>query len=88
MKILNREIPWVDPITHEFLDMNDNVLISKSCSYSIFDSIPNFVDNVNDQIQKQVQESFGEKWTQSDFGQDDAEFEEKIKPIYLEMIGS
>ena len=42
---------------------------------------------MNDPIQKQVQESFGEKWTQSDFGQDDAEFEEKIKPIYLEMMG-
>lgn len=87
MTILNQEIPWVDPITHESLEINDDVLISKSSSYTIFNGIPNFVNNVNDQTQKQVQESFGEKWTQSDFGQNDAEFEEKIKPVYLEMMG-
>ena len=67
--------------------MVGNNLISKFSSYSILDGIPNFVDSTNDQIQKQVQESFGEKWTQSDFGQDDDEFEKKIKPIYLEMMG-
>ena len=55
-------------LLHESLEMNDDVLISKSSSYTIFNGIPNFVDNVNDKIQKQVQESFGEKWTQSDFG--------------------
>jgi ubiquinone/menaquinone biosynthesis C-methylase UbiE len=87
MEILNREIQWVDPITNESLEMIGNNLISKSSSYSILDGIPNFVVSINDQIQKQVQESFGEKWTQSDFGQDDDEFEKKIKPIYLEMMG-
>lgn len=87
MDIFKREIPWVDPITHKSLEMNGNALISSSSSYSLQNGIPNFIENVNDQIQQQVQESFGEKWTQSDFGQDDKEFEEKIKPIYLEMMG-
>ena len=87
MKTLNREIQWVDPITHESLVKKDNFLISNSSSYSILDEIPNFVNTVNDQIQKQVQNSFGEKWTQSNFGQDKNEFEEKIKPVYLEMMG-
>jgi len=87
MKTLNREIHWVDPITHESLEVDNDILISKSSSYSILDGIPNFVDSVKDQIQKQVQNSFGEKWTQSDFGHDEKEFEEKIKPIYLEMMG-
>lgn len=49
------------------LEMNDDIFISKSSSYSIFDGTPNFVDNINVQIQKQIQESFREKWTQSDF---------------------
>lgn len=87
MEIFNRKIPWVDPITNEILDLDGYHLISKHSSYVISDGIPNFVYTVNDQTQKQVQESFGEKWTQSDFGQDDIEFEKKIKPIYLEMMG-
>ena len=87
MEISNKEICWVDPITNEFLETKNHFLVSKSSSYSILDGIPNFVNTVNDKMQKQVQESFGEKWTQNDFGQDDTEFEEKIKPIYLEMMG-
>ncbi len=87
MEISNREIEWVDPHTNEILVLNNSKLISKSSAYYIYDGIPNFVNTVNDLVQKQVQESFGEKWTQSDFGQDDIEFEEKIKPIYLEMMG-
>jgi len=87
MEIFNRKIPWVDPITNEILNFNGHDLVSKHSSYSISDGIPNFVDDVNDLVQKQVQESFGEKWTQSDFGQDDNEFDEKIKPTYLEMMG-
>ena len=87
MEISNKEICWVDPITNEFLETKNHFLVSKSSSYSSLDGIPNFVNTVNDKMQKQVQESFGEKWTQNDFGQDDTEFEEKIKPIYLEMMG-
>ena len=87
MEISNKKICWVDPITNEFLETKNHFLVSKSSSYSILDGIPNFVNTVNDKMQKQVQESFGEKWTQNDFGQDDTEFEEKIKPIYLEMMG-
>ena len=87
METSNRKILWVDPITNEVLNLDGHNLISKHSSYSILSGIPNFVDNVNDLVQKQVQESFGEKWTQSDFGQDDNEFDEKIKPTYLEMMG-
>ena len=87
METSNRKILWVDPITNEVLNLDGHNLISKHSSYSISSGIPNFVDNVNDLVQKQVQESFGEKWTQSDFGQDDNEFDEKIKPTYLEMMG-
>lgn len=87
MEIFNRKISWVDPITNEILDFNGSVLVSKYSSYSISDGIPNFVVDVSDHLQKQVQESFGEKWTQSNFGQDDSEFDEKIKPVYLEMMG-
>jgi len=87
MNILKRKVPWVDPITHKSLKISDDSIISESSYYSIQNGIPNFIENMNDQTQKQVQESFGKKWTQSDFGQDDEEFEEKIKPIYLEMMG-
>lgn len=85
--MINQKIQWVDPITNDSLTLIDNTLVSKTSSYSILYGIPNFVDNVNDLTQKQVQESFGEKWTQSNFGQNDNDFEEKIKPIYLEMMG-
>ena len=88
MKTVNSKIPWVDPITNQSLVINHDSLSSNSSSYPILNGIPNFVDDdVSDQTQKQVQESFGEKWTKSDFGQNDEEFEEKIKPIYLEMMG-
>ncbi|QLH10189.1 class I SAM-dependent methyltransferase [Nitrosarchaeum sp. AC2] len=87
MGVFDQKIQWVDPITNETLNSDGHYLVSNHSSYSIFNGIPNFVDNVNDQTQKQVQESFGEKWSQSDFGQNDAEFEEKIKPVYLEMMG-
>lgn len=43
-------------------------LLSSPPSYPIQNGIPYFIENVNDQTQQQVQESFGEKWTQSDFG--------------------
>ncbi|KFM18797.1 Phthiotriol-phenolphthiotriol dimycocerosates methyltransferase 1 protein [Marine Group I thaumarchaeote SCGC AAA799-P11] len=69
------------------LNLKNSVISSKTSSYSVIDGIPNFVETIDDTTQKQVQHSFGEKWIQSDFGQDDLEFEEKIKPIYLEMMG-
>ena len=80
-------IPWVDPVTNQILKLDGNTLVSNTSKYSIFEGIPNFVNSVDDIIQKQVQDSFGEKWTTSNFGQDDEEFEQKIKPFFLEMMG-
>jgi ubiquinone/menaquinone biosynthesis C-methylase UbiE len=84
---LKREIPWVDPITQELFIVNDKLISSKSSSYPIVNGIPNFTENISDEIQKQVQESFGEKWTKTTFANDDEKFENLIKPIYLEMMG-
>lgn len=80
-------IDWVDPISNEILKRENNFLVSNNSKYVINDGIPNFVNDIDNLEQKQVQNSFGEKWTQSNFGQDKNEFEEKIKPIYLEMMG-
>ena len=84
---MKREIPWVDPITQELFVVNDKLISSKSSSYPIVNGIPNFAENISDEIQKQVQESFGEKWTKTTFANDDEKFENLIKPIYLEMMG-
>jgi ubiquinone/menaquinone biosynthesis C-methylase UbiE len=84
---LKREIPWVDPITQELFVVNDKLISSKSSSFPIVNGIPNFTENISDEIQKQVQESFGEKWTKTTFANDDEKFENLIKPIYLEMMG-
>ena len=80
-------IHWVDPINLESLEYNDGYLKNKNIKYKIHDGIPNFVNNVDDPIQKQVQDSFGDKWTNTNFAQNNKEYEEKIKPIYLEMMG-
>lgn len=84
---MSRIIPWADPFTQEPLIEQGNFLISKSSKYPVIDGIPNFVNNVKNQEQEQVQKSFGDKWTKSDFGQNDTEFNEKIKNLYLEMMG-
>lgn len=84
---MKREIPWVDPITQELFVVNDKLISSKSSSFPIVNGIPNFTENISDEIQKQVQESFGEKWTTTTFANDDEKFENLIKPIYLEMMG-
>lgn len=84
---MKREIPWVDPITQELFVVNDKQISSKSSSFPIVNGIPNFTENISDEIQKQVQESFGEKWTKTTFANDDEKFENLIKPIYLEMMG-
>ena len=78
---------WVDPISNESLKQKNDFLISNNSKYVIHDGIPNFVNKVDNIEQKQVQDSFGEKWTKSNFGHNQKEFEDKIKPIYLEMMG-
>jgi arsenite methyltransferase len=82
-----RIIPWVDPITQEPLIEENDYLISSVSKYFIYDGIPNFVNEINDPNQEQVQKSFADKWTKSDFGLDDVFFDEKIKDVYLEMMG-
>jgi len=82
-----RIIPWVDPITNEPLIYEDNYLVSSTSKYEIRDGIPNFINKINDAVQEQVQKSFGDKWTKSDFGQNEKEFEEKIKKVFLEFMG-
>jgi len=80
-------VEWVDPISNELLKQKNDLLISTNSKYVMRDGIPNFVNEVDNIEQKQVQDSFGEKWTKSDFGHNQKEFEDKIKPIYLEMMG-
>ena len=76
---MKREIPWVDPITQELFVVNDKLISSKSSSYPIVNGIPNFAENISDEIQKQVQESFGEKWTKTTFANDDEKFENILR---------
>jgi len=80
-------VPWVDPQTNESLIQEGEYLVGKKSKYSIIDGIPNFVNQVDNTSEAQVQKSFGEKWTKSDFGQNDEEFNEKLKPVFLEMMG-
>lgn len=82
-----RFVPWVDPFTNEVLHTENNFLISSSSKYPIIDGIPNFISEIVDVQQNQVKESFGQKWTSSNFGQSDKEFHKKIKPVFLEMMG-
>jgi len=82
-----RIIDWVDPLTQEPLKFENGYLQNKNIRYRVINGIPNFVNNLNDPIQEQVKTSFGEKWTNTKFGQDAKEYNEKIKPIYLEMMG-
>jgi len=81
-----RIVPWVDPITNEKLIEKDNYLMSKSSKYPIVDGIPNFVGPL-DFEEKQVSNAFGYKWTRSKFGQDDHEFDSKLKKYMLEFMG-
>src|SRR2546427_7253508 len=82
-----RIIPWVDPVTQEPLVQKDNYLVSSASKYQIIDGIPNFIPHIEDPTQIQVQKSFGDKWTNSNFGQDDDYFNRKIKEVYLDMLG-
>jgi len=86
-KIGDKIVEWIDPYSKNNLKLKNNFLISKNSKYLITNNIPNFVNNVDNVKQKQVQKSFEEKWTKTNFAQDDKEFENHIKPIYLEMMG-
>lgn len=80
-------VEWIDPTSNKKLIKKGSYLISQKSKYNLTNGIPNFVNQVNNKKQKQVQKSFEEKWTKNFFGRDVKEFEEKIKPIYLEMMG-
>jgi len=77
----------VDPFTNEELELVDGYLVSKTGKYFVRDNIPNFVNSIEDKGQEQVQESFGEKWTKSDLGQSDKNYNVKVKQIALDVMG-
>lgn len=82
-----RLIPWVDPQTGKQLTKKGNFLVSKDNKFRIYDGIPNFVDKIHNKKQNQVSKSFGYKWTNSSFGQNDKEFETKLKGPILGFMG-
>lgn len=84
---MRKIIDWIDPYTKESLTKKNEFLISSTNKFPINNNIPNFIKNLENSSQKQVQNSFGKKWSGSKFGFDKTEFEEKIKPVYLEMMG-
>ncbi len=86
MNFKERLIPWVDPYTQEELFEKDGKLKSSNSEYEIINGIPNFVDTSN-KDQDQVKESFGYKWTRSNFGQDDKIYEEHLKKYVFEFTG-
>jgi arsenite methyltransferase len=83
----NRIIPWVDPYTNEPLEEKNGFVVSKSSKYIITNGIPNFVNKVTNEEQNQVKEAFGFKWNTTDYGQNNEEFENKIKPLTMEFMG-
>jgi arsenite methyltransferase len=86
-KTKNRLIHWVDPETGKSLTKEGHFLISENNKYRIQDGIPNFIDKISNIKQNQVSKSFGFKWTNSNFGQDDKEFETKLKGPILGFMG-
>ena len=82
---MQRIVQWVDPFTNEPLLEENGFLISPTGKYILHDGIPNFVTKLDNPLQEQVQISFGDKWTKSEFGQDDSDFP-KIKDVMLEMM--
>lgn len=62
-------------------------MVSRTRKYPIKNNIPIFIKNFDNLGQKQVNESFGYKWTNSNFGQNDKIFEEKLKDIILDFMG-
>ena len=83
----SRLIPWVDPQTGQLLTKKGNFLVSKDNKFRIHGEIPNFVDKIHNKKQNQVSKSFGFKWTNSSFGQNDKEFETKLKGPILGFMG-
>lgn len=82
-----RLILWVDPQTGNSLIEKNNFLVSKDNKFKITNGIPNFVESIQNKKQNQVSKSFGYKWTNSSFGQNDKEFETKLKGPILGFMG-
>jgi len=83
----DRTISWVDPQTGQSLYKKGNFLESGKHKYRIYNGIPNFVECIDNKKQNQVSKSFGFKWTTTNFGQNDREFETKLKKIILDFMG-
>ena len=84
---MSRLVSWVDPETYEPLKEINGQLVSSSNQYPIVNGIPNFIKNEIDDGQIQVKNSFGYKWTRSNFGQHDDDFNKKAKRVVMEFIG-
>ena len=85
--MFNRIVPWVDPFTNETLTEDNDILKSSKNIYKIINGIPIFLEKSLDEVQEQVRDSFGYKWTRSNFGQDDKIYEEKLKKYVYEFTG-
>lgn len=83
---MKKIISWVDPISNEALKEENGYLVSSSSRYNITNGIPNFVTKIN-KNQEQVKKTFGYKWIRSDFGQNDQDFENKIKQTIFNILG-
>ena len=83
----DRLIPWVDPQTKKPLLKKGNYLVSENNKFKIYDGILNLSIAYITKKQNQVSKSFGYKWTNSNFGQNDREFETKLKDPILGFMG-
>jgi SAM-dependent methyltransferase len=83
----NHIVRWVDPTTGKSLIKKGRYLISGKHKYQIYNGIPNFIKIIDNQKQNQVSKSFGFKWTKTNFGQSDEEFETKLKKRILCFMG-
>jgi ubiquinone/menaquinone biosynthesis C-methylase UbiE len=83
-----RIVPWTDPDSGEILIEKNNTLVGANSVFQMTDGIPNFVAKVlDDDKQEQVKVAFGYKWTRTNFGQDDRDFDRNIKNKVYEFMG-
>jgi len=85
--MIEKIVKWVDPFTSEPLKKEGSYLSNSSSKYKLTDGIPSFVHSISDLDQNQVKTTFSYKWTRSDFGQKNEEFNAKIRDVYLDMLG-
>ena len=77
----------MDPFTYEQLIEENNFLVSKNSRYPLLDGIPSFVTKIKNNDQAKVKDAFDYKWMNTEFGQDDHEFEVKLTKIIIDFLG-